>query len=158
MSAFIPNSGLRKPLNMLEGPIFPNIKKDALRFVNANKFWQADIPSALKSTYMYPMFMENIVTLQSRNRNETIYGASSHRDYVNEQVILPLIPPVDLLPLSRTPRRPCPARVNPIAPTQVFQSSNLNEFYGYLTDRIKPGTIVNSQSKPMVPYERLYNL
>jgi hypothetical protein len=155
MSTFIPNSGLRKPLNMLDGPVFPDVRKDGLRFVWGRKHWTVDAGDALRETTKYPFFMDNIIEIQSRNRNQTIYGQSSHRDYVNHQVIMPMISPYDLMPLSRQKSRPVVPRVNPSFPTQVVQTSNLNEFYGYLTDRVGPGSITDINSRPLTNYHPL---
>ena len=138
MASFIPNSGIKKPLNYTEGPIYPDIKKDILRFSNSRKFWQVDIGETLKETEKYPMFVNGIVEYQSRNRNQTMYGQSSHRDYVNEEVRYPLISPYDLLPESRKPRRPVPARVNPGLPQyQIYQDNMFNGVFGFIKDNVR---------------------
>jgi hypothetical protein len=137
MSSFIPISGIKKPQNNLEGPIYPDIKKDILRFKNSRKYWKVDIGDALKESGKYSMFVENIVEPQSRNRNVTMYGQSSHRDYVNEETRFPLISPYDLIAESKKPRRPVAARVNPgLAEYQIYQENMINEVYGYITDRV----------------------
>jgi hypothetical protein len=136
MSAYIFGSS-KKPLNMLDNPISPNIRKDALRFTWSRKYWKVDSGDAIKETELYPFFVEGIVTHQSRNRNETVYGKSSHRDYVNQSIRLPLVAPVDLLPLSRTPRPPVTPRINPYIPMQVFQNNMINDIEAHLTDKIK---------------------
>lgn len=137
MSSYIPNSGIKKPLNNLENPIYPNIKKDILRFTNSRNHWKVDIGDALKESEKYTMFIENIIEPQSRNRNITMYGQSSHRDYVNEETRFPLISPYDLIAESKKPRRPVTPRVNPgLAEYQIYQDNMINEVYGYITDRV----------------------
>ena len=140
MSSFIPNGGIKKPLNFIEGPIYPDIKKDILRFKTSRKYWTVSVGDALKETEKYPMFVDGAIELQTRNRNETIYGKSSHKSYVNEEVRLPLISPYDLFPLSKQPRRPVIPRVNPgidlNSGIQIIQNNMINELYGYTTDRV----------------------
>lgn len=137
MASFIPNGGMKRPLNYIEGPLYPDIKKDILRFKSARKFWQVDVGDTLKESEKYPMFVNGIVEFQSRNRNQTMYGQSSHRDVVNEEVRYPLISPYDLLPESRKPRRPVAPRVNPGLPQyQIFQDNMFNGVFGYTTDRV----------------------
>jgi hypothetical protein len=137
MSSFIPISGIKKPQNNLDNPIYPNIKKDILRFTNARKHWMVDVGDALKESEKYSMFVENIIEPQSRNRNVTMYGQSSHRDYVNEETRFPLISPYDLITESKKPRRPVAPRVNPgLSGYQIYQENMINEIYSHLTDRV----------------------
>ncbi len=134
----IPYSGIKKPLNLIEGPEYPNIKQQPILFKNTRKFWKVDIGDVLKETEKYPMFVESIIEYQSRNRNETIYGKSSHRDYVNESIRYPLISPWDYLPLSRKPRLPVTPRVNPVlVDLQLSTENMLTGLGGHLTDRVK---------------------
>lgn len=138
MSSYIPNSGIKKPLNMLEGPMYPNIKKDILRFRSAGKHWKVDVGTAMKESEKYPMFVEGIVEYQSRDRNVTMYGQGSHRDYVNEEVRYPLISPWDILPESRKPRLPVAARMNPYLPDgyQLYQNNMITNVGGYINNKI----------------------
>jgi len=136
---------LKKPLNTLQGPVYPKIQKDPLRFVNAKKYWKSNVGDMMLETEKYPIFLENIVEFQSRNRNETMYGKSSHRDEI-KRFIPPMVSPYDLIPLTKQPRRITVPRINPEMPGQVFQDRNLNNIYGYFTDRIKPGTLT---TKPL---------
>jgi hypothetical protein len=133
--------GMKKPISNFENPLYPDIRQDPLKFSFSRKFWQVDVGEALKSSEKYGMFQENAVTFESRNRNETKYGKSSHRDYVNLEVRYPLISPYDLLPLSRQPRRPVAPYVNPGLAggawnLQVTQDVFNNAPFGYITDRI----------------------
>lgn len=137
MASWIPG-GNRQPLNMIEGPEYPDIKQHGLRFTWSRKHWKVDAGDALMNSSMYPQFVEGAVLYESRDRNISQYGQSSHRDYVNEVVRLPLISPYDMLPYSRTPRRPVFPYVNPGLShnLQVTQDNMFNGQFGYITDRV----------------------
>jgi len=136
MASFIPGS-IKQPLNFIQGPEYPDIKKTGLRFVDAKKFWQVDAGYEIKKSEAYPFFMSGIITYETRNRNETKYGKSSHKSVVNEEVRYPLISPYDLLPISKQPRLPGPVHVNPgLTGYQIFQENMINEVYGHITDRV----------------------
>jgi hypothetical protein len=151
MSQIVVNE-LRSP-TYLEGPEYPDIKKDILRFTYARKHWKVDAGEAIKQSEKYPMFLSGVVEFQSRDRNVTQYGQQSHRDYVNEEVRFPLISPWDLLPLSRKPvpwsrivprNNPGLFDVTPVTPI-LF-----NGLGGYFTDRVKPNF-------PIVPMDSKYD-
>uniref|UniRef100_A0A6C0JPL6 Uncharacterized protein n=1 Tax=viral metagenome TaxID=1070528 RepID=A0A6C0JPL6_9ZZZZ len=130
--AYIPFSN-KRPLNYIEGPIYPDIKKEILQFRDAKKHWKVDIGDSLKESEKYPLFVNGIIEYQSRNRNQTMYGQSSHKSYVNEEVRLPLISPWDLLPISRRPRLPVTPRVNPVLDEfQISQNILPTNIYGFL--------------------------
>lgn len=84
----------------IEAPVQPIIYASPLRYVYGRKKWQVDVGEALKNDQNI-MFYDGIVPFESRNRNETIYGQSSHKSFVNKYVRYPLINGVDLMPLSR---------------------------------------------------------
>lgn len=132
---------LRKPLNVIDTPEYPDIKKRYGRFAYARKYWQVDTGEVLKETEKYPMFMENIIEYQSRNRNETMYGkVSSQGQYVNENFRYPLIAPIDLEPLSRKPITDAIVpRVNPSIPEgcYVVYDNMVNDIKAHLTDRVR---------------------
>lgn len=126
---------IRYPLNALDGPIYPDIKKDILRFQNSRRYWKVDAGIAVKETEKYPFFVESAIEFQSRDRNETMYGKSGHRTYVNEQVIYPLVSPWDLEPLSHKPRSRVTPRMNPESPYP--QNERLfNGINGFMQDKI----------------------
>lgn len=132
---------LRSP-TYLVGPEYPDIKKDILRFKYSGKHWKVDAGEAIKESEKYPMFLSGAVEFQSRNRNETMYGTSSHRDNISDYNIrYPLISPWDLEPLSRKPvlfSRIVP-RVNPgITDAEPVTPLLFNGMGKYFTDRIKP--------------------
>jgi len=100
----LPSAGFKKPLNMLENPIQPDIKRAPPRFGWSGKHWDVDTGSTLLDTEPYTQFIEPSILTQSRDYNKTIYGQSSHRDIVNAEFRPPYIDQFeDLGPLTRIP-------------------------------------------------------
>ena len=106
-------NGVKKIVNTGDNPIQPTITRGPMRFVDARKHWQVDYGRVAYESQQYPMFVDGVVPYESRNRNITRYGESSHKDVVNKYVRLPMIAPVDMLPLSRMPYGTTPWRINP---------------------------------------------
>lgn len=106
-------NGVRKIVNTGDNPIAPDITRGALRFVDSRRHWNVDVGRAMYEAQLYPMFVDGVVPYESRDRNITRYGTSSHKDVVNKYVRLPTIAPTDLLPLTRTPYGTTPWRINP---------------------------------------------
>jgi hypothetical protein len=114
MPGYIPGQGFKKPINQLQGQVFPQIRKAPDRFVSAGKYWVVDVGSTLvDSVESQPQRFEHCTLIQSRSYPETIYGKSSHRDVVNKAFRPPLLGRDDYLPLSRLPRNEVVPRVNP---------------------------------------------
>jgi hypothetical protein len=140
-------SGLKKPLNQLENPVYPDIKKGPPRFVWSRKFWQVDDGATMRDTEPYTQFIEPAILAQSRNYNKTVYGQSSHRDIVNAEFRPPLISYYeDIGPLTRVPATiyAIVPRINPGtadhgAGTSGYAAKNerSSDVVGALTDRIK---------------------
>lgn len=106
-------NGIKKYSATINGPEYSHsIAAAPIRFVDARKNWRVDVGESMKESEKYPMFVDGIVPFQSRDRNETIYGKASHKDYVNEYVRYPMLAPYDILPESRKPRRPIFPRIN----------------------------------------------
>lgn len=140
--------GIKKPLNMMENPVYPDIKKAPPRFVWSRKHWDVDVGQTLRETETMTQFYEPAVLAQSRDYNRTVYGQSSHRDIVNAEFRPPLLSPYeDLGPLSRVP-----ATIHAIIPhinpstaghdgTSGYTAKNqrVNNIEKALTDRIKAG-------------------
>lgn len=131
--------GLRSQSGMISGPIFPNIKQRPIEFKWARNHWTVDVGNVMKETEKYQMFVEGFVNFQSRDRNLTQYGQSSHRDYVNEEVRLPLLSPFDYIAESRKPRRPVFPRVNPGTIEKPVDSRTFNGVLGHLKEKVVPG-------------------
>ena len=147
MTHYSPGAGLKKPMNMLENPVYPDIKKGPPRFVWSRKHWQVDEGATLRDTEPFTQFIEPAVLAQSRDYNKTVYGQSSHRDIVNAEFRPPLLSYYeDIGPLTRVP-----ATIHAIVPhinpstaghdggTSGYESRNqrTSDVAGALTDRIK---------------------
>ena len=152
-------SGIKKPLNAIENPVFPDIKKAPPRFVWSRKHWQVDPGAVLRDTEPYVQFIEPAILAQSRDYNKTVYGQSSHKEIVNANFRPPLIRQYeDLEPLTRIP-----AKVNPVLPhinpgtaghdggTSGYTAKNQrsNDIESALTDRIKSGEMRPTFYAPM---------
>ena len=142
--AYYFGQGSKKPLNVIEGPMYPDIKKQGPRFVDAGKHWQVDVGATLRDTEHVDQFLGNAVLFQSRDYNQTIYGQSSHRDVVNKNFRPPLLTQEDVLPLSRLPRLLVVPRINPgTADTSLkgytAQNDRPSGISGHLSDRVKTG-------------------
>ena len=142
-------SGMKKPLNLLVGPVYPDIKKGPPRFVWSRKHWDVDVGATMMDTEPFTQLVEPAILAQSRSYNKTVYGQSSHRDIVNAEFRPPLMSYYeDIGPLNRVP-----ATINPIIPrinpgsaghgagTSGYTSKNerISDIEGALTDRIKAG-------------------
>ncbi len=152
-------SGLKKPLNMLENPIYPDIKKAPPRFVWSRKHWNVDVGATMRDTEQITQFYEPAVLAQSRDYNKTVYGQSSHKDIVNAEFRPPLLSPYeDLGPITRIP-----ATIHAIIPhinpgtaghdggTSGYTAKNerASDVEGALTDRIKAGEWRSTFFAPM---------
>jgi len=147
MAAYIPGAGIKKPLNMIEGPIYPDIKKGPPRFAWSGKHWVADA-AVMRDTEQINQFYESAVLAQARDYNQTVYGQSSHRDVVNAAFRPPLIDPIeDIYPLTRIPAtsKTIVPRINPgtadNSGTSGFAAKNerINNIEKHLTDRVTSG-------------------
>lgn len=136
------NMGLKKPLNVLENPIQPEIKKGPPRFVWSRKHWTVDTGATIRDTEDNVQLIENAVLVQARDYNTTRYGQSSHRDYVNLEFRPPLRTLEDSVPLSRLPREITVPRINPGSDDGGYKGFNpqISEVSGYLTERVKNET------------------
>ncbi len=138
---------MKKPLNAIEVPTFPDIKKGPPRFQWSRKFWQADPGATLRDTEPFTQFYENAILVQSRDYNKTQYGQSSHKDNVNSEFRPPILSPYeDLGPITRIP-----CTIHAIVPhinpgtaghdggTSSYASKNQrpSDIEGHLTDRLK---------------------
>ena len=71
----MPGNGLKKPLNMLQGPVYPDIRKAPPRFVWSRKHWNVDTGQTLKQVEDIPQFFDSTVLFQSRDYNsQHAYG------------------------------------------------------------------------------------
>ncbi|HMP29274.1 MAG TPA: hypothetical protein PKD85_06725 [Saprospiraceae bacterium] len=146
--SYIPGSGLKKPLNQLDNPIYPDIKKGPPRFKWTRKHWTVDEGRTQMQVEHIPQIQEAAVLAQSRDYNKQhAYGNfPKYTTFVNKEFRPPLIERDDLLPLSRVPRPVIIPRSNPgtaFAGGSAFAEQNmgLSQTESYLTDRVKAGEI-----------------
>lgn len=144
MTHYSPAAGLTKPLNQLENPIYPDIKKGPPRFVWSRKHWKVDAGATLRELEPYTNFFQPAVLAQSRTFNQTVYGQSSHKDIVNAEFRPPLIAPYEI---SRAANRmPCTTHaiiphINPNGGSYKTKNERTTEIEGALNDRVVRGEI-----------------
>lgn len=110
----------KQPLNPIEGPIQPCIKKDPPRFVEAGKAWTVNPGDIILDNAENPYLVDGTVLAVARDRNKTQYGQRSYTFKVNKNFRPPLIDRDDLVPLSRLPRPTTQYRNNPSIPYQTM--------------------------------------
>jgi len=134
--------GMKQPLNMLENPIYPNIRKELPQFKSSGKHWTVG-PEVILNHHDETQMYQNAILPVSRDFVTRQYGVSSHRSYVNKAFRPPLIRMEDTMSLSRQPRPATSGRINPslsnAAGSNIFstQNSTISNIQGYLTDGIK---------------------
>ncbi len=129
---------MKKPLNVIEAPIYPDIRKMPPRFVWSRKHWNVDAGATLRDLEHNTQAFSHAVLAQSRDYNKTIYGQSSHRDVVNKAFRPPLRTVEDFEPLSRLRRKLTVPRINPNADFGA-QNDGLTNIDAHLTDRVQEG-------------------
>jgi len=148
-------SGLKKPLNLLVAPVYPDIKRTIPRFVWSRKHWQVDVGATTKETEPYTNFIEPAVLAQSRDYNKTVYGQPSDRNIVNAAFRPPLISYYeDIGPLSRVP-----TKIEPVIPNINIGTADHGGFAAMnnrvnitektITDKVKNGVIEPTFYAPM---------
>jgi len=131
---------MKKPLNQLQNPEYPDIKAPPIRFRDSGKHWTVDVGQTLRDLEDFTQGYENAVLYQSKDWNKTNYGKSSFRQAVNHNFRPPLRTLEDIEPLSRLPRKPVVPRINP-GGEDTYKAQNMTPsgVFGYLEDRVKPG-------------------
>ena len=153
--AYYPGAGQKKPHNVIQGPIYPDIKRDPsgstgrtghLGFTWSRKHWNVDAGATLRDLEHNRQAYEHAVLAQSRAYNsQTRYGVSSHREAVNKNFRPPLVTVEDTEPLSRLRRFITVPRVNPGTADNesslgfATQNQRPTGIPGHLTDRVKKG-------------------
>ena len=136
--------GTKKPLNIIQAPVVPDIKQAVPRFVWSRKYWKVDEGRTLRALEGNTQLYENAVLVQPRDYNKTVYGISSHKDVVNKNFRPPLITRDDVLPQNRLPRKLVVPRINPgtandTGGTGGFEAQNgrPSDISKHLTNRVK---------------------
>jgi hypothetical protein len=148
--------GMKKPLNALEVPVRPDIKRGPPIYRWTRKHWTVD-PTAQKQIEHIPQLTEAAVLYQNKNYNsQYAYGKHpTYTTYVNKEFRPPLLEQEDILPLSRIPRPVIVPRINPGTAFSsgnsrfAEQNGNLPGIEKYLTDRVKQGQIMPTFFAPI---------
>lgn len=142
---------MKSPLNQLENPVAPSIRKAPPRFVWSRKHWTVDTGTVQKQVEHIPQMQENAVLFQSRDYNsQHAYGSYpkfNKGQFVNLEFRPPMQDRDDFLPLSRIPRPVVVPRINPGGAfssggsTFSQQNMGISQVEKYITDRVKEGEI-----------------
>ncbi len=139
--------GLKRPMNMIEHPVWPNIKQGPPRFVDAKKHWKVDAGDAMLDSQTRTDFYTDAVLAQSRDYNKQYaYGIDYHKDVVNKAFRPPITAYEDQFPLSRIPRDFVIPRINPETVgsnggtcAYSAQNTSFNDLDKYMNDKVKTG-------------------
>lgn len=116
----------KKPMNTIEGPVQPFIRKDPPRAYKTKKHWVVHTDDIIRAQDDNTQLIDDYVLAVSRDENQTRYGKRSYIPKVNKEFRPPLIDPeYDLTPLSRLPRPRTSVRTNPDA-TGVAATQNIH--------------------------------
>ncbi len=134
-------------MNMIDTPIYPDIRKGPPRFVWTKKHWKVDNGRTMAEVEHIPQLQEAAVLYQSYDYgSQHAYGKMpSYTAVVNKEFRPPLLGQEDLLPLSRIPRPVIIPRINPggahPSGNNVFAAQNIGipGVEKYLTNRVKEG-------------------
>ena len=139
------SNGLKKPLNQLENPVYPDIRRQPPRFQWARKHWEVSVGDVMKDLQADTQHtLNDAVLAQSRDYNQFRYGVSSHKDVVNKAFRPPLVTQEDLMPLNRLPRPAIIPHSNPgTADGGGYQTQNTHrlDIGAHLTDRVQTGEL-----------------
>lgn len=148
--SYVPGAGIKKPLNLLTGPVYPDIRKGPPRFAWSGKHWTVDAGATLRDTETYTQFIEPAVLAVSRDYNKTQYGITSFKDIVNAEFRPPLSNVYeDSEPLTRLPTKmyaivplinPSTAGHDGGTSSYTAQNGRSNNVEKALTDRVKEAT------------------
>lgn len=157
---------LKKPLNVLDVPVYADIRAPAPRFVDSGKHWTVDVGRTQGQVEFMPEYQEHAVLAQQRDYNERIYGKKSSKDVVNKSFRPPLITLEDTIALTRIPRGFVVPRTNPGTTAGGFQlypreTSNTTEFTSavdkqhYTTEKVKHGYTFPTYYRPLNIHENI---
>lgn len=143
--SYIPGQGIKKPLNMLESPVYPDIKQNPIQFKSSGKFWNVDVGKVILETEANTQLIENAVLSRSYRDNIDKYGQQSHQEKITV-----FRPPLqnsyeDFQALSRLPAQAyaIEGRINPSTVTDngtsAYKVNNnaIPELNKHITDKIK---------------------
>lgn len=82
MSHYIPGSGIKKSLNMLEAPIYPDIKAAGPEFKWSGKYWTVDVGQTLLDSEITGLSNGDAVLAKSYRDNIDKYGQDSYQEKI----------------------------------------------------------------------------
>jgi hypothetical protein len=143
--SYIPGAGMKKPLNMLEAPIYPDIKRAPTQFKSAGKFWEVDVGKTLLDTESNTQLLGDAILARSYTDNIDSYGKSSHQEKIT--VFRPPLQNTyeDFGPLNRLPTkinaitvRNNPGTTNDSGGTSAFRVNNqaVPDMVKYMDDKL----------------------
>lgn len=141
--SYIPGSGFKKPLNQIENPIVPDIKKAPPRFQWSGKHWTVDVEKTLMEQENNTQLIEPAILAQNRDYNQAHYGKSSYQEKITV-FRMPLQNSYeDFGPLNRLPTKlhAIQPRLNPGTAfdgnsSYVDNSAGIPEMNKYISDKI----------------------
>lgn len=141
---------LKQPLNMVEQPVAPFIKKNPPRFVWSKRKNNVDVGLILRDTETDTQRYDNAVLSVPYDHSSNKYGVRSWRGpYVDEGFRPPLTDPeFDGVALSRLNRPRTQARTNPTAPYKT-QNDHDPDVGSYIQS-----TVINSGVKANIQLRR----
>lgn len=142
--AYLAGAGFKKPLNMLETPIYPDIKKTIPRFQWSGKHWNVDTAKVMLEQEGNEQLLADSILAQNRDYGRDQYGHSSYQEKITV-FRPPLISAYeDNMPLNRLPTKiyAIQPRINPGTAhgqggsAYEANNSSVPEISKYITDRI----------------------
>ena len=158
MNGYIPGQGLKKPLNMLEQPVYADIKKAPPEFKWSKKYWVVDEGKTVLDTESHTQLYEHAVLAQSRDHGRDRYGHTSYQEKIDA-----FRPPLENSYEHHGPLNRLPTKVHAIQPrinpgtahdghgTTAFavQNQTVSDINKHLTDRIASNSWRSTFYAPM---------
>lgn len=155
--AYYAGNGLKRPLNMLEMPIYPDIKAAGPYFRDAGKFNQLDVGKVVLDQDVNTQLVEDAILLRSYRENIDKYGQSSHQEKIT--VFRPPLQSYyeDFGPLNRLPTKinAIVPRINPSTVTDngtsAFKVNNMSlpELDKHISDKIQSNSWFSTYYNPI---------
>jgi len=148
--------GRRKPLNMIEGPQYPDIKKGPPRFVKSKRIAKVDVGAVGMDAEKYPELWGFQVLTNSKDDITQRYGRRPHHTIVVDREFRPPYEPLeDIQPISRGRRPVTFGRINPGGGYFKAQNISSNQVDGFLKEdeRVKPGALAPTYESPITFFE-----
>jgi len=156
--SYIPGQGIKKPTNMMQNPIYPDIRKGPIQFKNSGKYWKVDVGQTLLDTEPNTQIIEDAILAKSYRDNIDKYGQSSYQEKIT--VFRPPLQNAyeDFGPLNRLPTKlhaitPYinPGTVTDGSGTTAFAAYNqtIQDVSRFIADKITTPSWRNTYHMPM---------